>query len=217
MTNIKIKTIDLETNKKIKDTTIVSFSDTHLIDEYSLILFKKIINEIKILKPNYICFNGDLVDDTKKIIGTIDNKIIELLKELSTIAPVIFVKGNHDVAAYQKINDTISHNFINGSFFRELKEIKNLYYLKNEYKTFNNINFVRIEETYENYCLEKENDKNFIKQTNKNIKFINKENNYNIILCHSPLNIMKKELINKINILKNIINKKSFTMIIKKI
>jgi len=61
----------------------------------------------------------------------------------------------------------------------------------------NNINFMGITLPIEHYMNNKENKEEFKKYI-KNIK--TNKNYYNILLCHSPINITRKDIINKIDI-----------------
>ena len=174
-------------NKKI-----CLFADIHYNFGYDLKRFDLIIENIKSNNPDYICIPGDIVDSVDIID---DNKIeylTKFIKDISLLCPVIIAKGNHDETKYVDNK----HNYLNSDkYFNKLNSIDNVYYLDNSHITLDNINFYGIRLSYEYY-----NNKNH----EDNEKFINeldqlnintKDNN--ILLCHTPVNVLTNLTINK--------------------
>ncbi len=176
------KEITLNTDKNVKDTKIVCFSDLH----YSKKLNKKILpylySKICDYNPDYICFVGDLLNDDSF------EEVYNYINYLRYIAPVILIDGNHDIRSFL-VDDRI-HDNKNHILSEELKikigTIPNVYYLNgNSTMAFDNLSFTGTD-FYHN--TREEDNINFL---NNNIPDINKED-YNVLLCHSPYIITKK-------------------------
>lgn len=93
-TELVIKRYNVVNNKIPKafhNYKIIQISDYH--NTKSKRLNRDLINSIKKEKPNIIVITGDLVDATKTDIDT----SINLIKELEVVAPIYYVKGNHEV------------------------------------------------------------------------------------------------------------------------
>lgn len=171
-------------NKLNKD--IILISDIHYNDYTDLNRLNFILKEIKKHKPDYICIPGDIINK-----ANIDNEkeFIEWLKKLSKITKVIISLGNHEF--YVNKNKDIYN--LNKELIKEIKDINNLYLLDNDNVIIDNINFIGITLPIEYY----KNNKLCYDELNK-IKIYKKY--YNILLCHSPLNICDKEILKDKNI-----------------
>ncbi|MBP3920321.1 MAG: metallophosphoesterase [Bacilli bacterium] len=178
----------------ITNTKIVHISDIHFSNKYKIKRLEIIKNKIKKINPNYICITGDLIDTydvTKK-----DNfkYFINWIKEISQIARLIIIQGNHE---YIKKSTGKLEMITNIKWLKNL-ENDNIKILDNEIYTENNISFIGYEPGPEYYFKYKEKD-----QTKSNIKLSkiisNLNNNYNILLTHAPSTIINKKNYKKIN------------------
>lgn len=93
---LTVKEQEIITNKLIlkEPLKIVQFSDVHLGRDYTLGDFKKVVNKINALEPDFIIFTGDLIDDNKNF--NQEEGTIALLKELRATYGKFAVYGNHD-------------------------------------------------------------------------------------------------------------------------
>ena len=172
-------------NKKI-----VLMSDIHYHSKNDIKRLNNVLDNIKKIKPNYICIPGDILDKA----NVFDfNLLIEWLKKLSSVTKVIVTLGNHEF--YVKKSKNIYR--LSDKHINKIKQIENLYLLNNENKIIDDINFIGLVLPIEHYMINLEDEEEFKKYI-KNIKSNKKY--YNILLCHSPVNISKKEILDKINV-----------------
>lgn len=169
---------------------IVVLSDIHYYSNKDLKKLNKILKKVKSLNPDYICIPGDLTDEA--IINDEDD-LVTWLKELSNICIVIISIGNHDLFITKKHIPKINHELI-----KKIKKIKNVKYLDNEIYSVDNINFIGLTLPLEYYYAGREDSHLFIDYVNKTFKEL--DDNYNILLCHSPICIGKKEVLNSLKI-----------------
>lgn len=157
------------------NTNIVLISDIHYYNKKDIIHLNKVLDNIKQIKPNFICIPGDITDES----NIYDEKyLIEWLTKLSSISKVILTLGNHELY----INKSKKIYGLNNELIIKIKKIKNLYLLDNESKVIDNINFTGVTLNIDEYHSE---EKHIIDFTKYNIN--NKY--YNIVLCHTPISI----------------------------
>lgn len=170
------------TKKNTKDLNIAIISDIHYYTGFNKKIFNSIIKQLQNNKPDYITIVGDILD-TSTTYDLIP--LGEFLKEISQISPVIAILGNHD----EKTGYMRKWEYEpNEELIKLLNSIPNIHLLNDQSKTFDNITFTGLRfsfqyyekkhETYESFCDEMK-DKTF------NLS----EENYNITLIHSPINI----------------------------
>ena len=82
-----------KTQKDIKETKLVLFSDLHYYQGYNQKILNRLLNQTKEANPNYICIAGDVLDYSSV---SDFNVLFTWLENLSNIAPVLVVLGNHD-------------------------------------------------------------------------------------------------------------------------
>lgn len=173
------------TNKNIKDTKIAIISDIHYYyPHFNLKIFKKIVSQIEKNKPDYTCICGDILDDAKY-----ENleELKAFLEELANINKVIVILGNHD----QKSGNLDDWNYHSNEVLEKtLKSVENLHYLNDNTFTENNITFYGFNLSYNHYETENESYETFALEADK-LKCPLNDNNFNITLFHSPLNIYK--------------------------
>lgn len=107
-----------------EDIRIAAISDLH----YSHIVKNKtledIISKLDSLNPNYITIAGDLIDCIEVVqVPELRDNIINFLKSISAIAPVIISIGNHDF--YTKGGEKWIFGW-DGSFWSEVASIPNI-------------------------------------------------------------------------------------------
>lgn len=174
-------------NKKL-NKNIVLISDIHYQDKKDIKVLNNILDNIKKLKPDYICIPGDI---THKTFINDENEYINWFKKLSKISKVIISLGNHEffINKHKKIYG------LNKELLKKISNIKNIYLLDNENTIMDNINFIGLTIPMEYYKETKYND--FHKCLN-NLKTNKKY--YNVLLCHSPMDICNKEVLKNKNI-----------------
>lgn len=172
-------------NKKI-----VLISDIHYYSKKDIKRLNDVLDNVKKISPNYICISGDILD--KANIFDFD-LLIEWLNKLSSVTKVVMTLGNHEF--YVSKSKNIYR--LNKKYINKIKMIENLYLLNNENEIIDDINFIGLVLPIEHYQFNNENQEEF-KYYIKNIKTNKKY--YNVLLCHSPVNISKKEILSKTNI-----------------
>lgn len=164
--SIRTKHLTFTSNHLNANTSIklIQISDTHFSSKQDLERFKKVVNNINQMKPDFILFTGDLVSDIRKF--SYKQEVIELLKQLTPKIGKIAIYGNHD----------------HGGYFTEQYEKLlvecNFTLLKNEEKTYfvqkRKVSFIGLDD----YMLGN-------KQYHKILEHIQK-NTYTIVLAHEP-------------------------------
>ena len=185
----------LITNKEYKinsriNTNIVLISDIHYYSKKDIKYLNKILDKITRLKPNYICIPGDIIDEC----NIEDEKyFIEWLTKLSNITKTIISLGNHEYYIDKRKN---LYGF-NKELFQKIKKINNIYLLDNENVIIDDINFIGLTLNKDYYYKHYEDYDNFFKSINS-LKI--NTNYYNILLCHSPVNVTNEKVIEKLNV-----------------
>lgn len=176
-------------NLKGVNTNIVHISDIHYYNKDDIKNLNKVLDAIEKINPEYICITGDLTDESNIYD---EDLLIEWLSNLSSISKILLSIGNHEfyIKKSQKIYG------LNNNLFNKIKNIKNLYLLDNKNIVINDINFIGLTLPIEYYHIEdnKPNMEKFFDKLKIDKKY------YNILLCHSPVNILDKDLLKKYNI-----------------
>ena len=168
------------------DTNIVLISDIHYYNKKDIIHLNKVLDNIKKLKPNFICIPGDLLDESNICD---ENCLIEWLNKLTNISKVILTLGNHELYIDKRKN----LYGLNNKLINKIKKIKNLYFLDNESKVIDNINFTGVSLDIDQYHKEEKYIIDFDKYNLDN-KY------YNIVLCHTPMSITNKTNLKNIDL-----------------
>lgn len=187
---VRMKIFNTNYNLKGVNTNIVLISDIHYYSKDDIRHLNKVLDNIKKIKPKYICIPGDLTDESN--IYDEDN-LIEWLSKLSNISKVILSIGNHEfyIDKHKKIFG------LNKNLYNKIRNIDNLYLLDNGNIRLDNINFIGATLPM-NYYHDEDKKKIDIK---KYIKKLNSyEDCYNVLLCHSPVNVCDEELLKKYNL-----------------
>lgn len=166
---------------------IILISDIHFCNKKIVPLLYELLDNIKELKPDYLCITGDLVDDKN-----IKDKeyLLDWIKDLSKICKILISIGNHELY----FNHNIEESF-DKELFDQIDRIKNVYVLNNKIRSEYGINFIGVTLPGDYYDLgEQENDLIYF----MNKKFPKLDKGYNILLLHSPYHITKKEVLNEL-------------------
>ena len=123
--SFEVENVDVKLTKSPSKTfTIAHVSDIHIrVDEHDRI--DSIMRELSSLKPDLIALTGDILDNLIR-----DNSLEYFSKNVTKIAPVIAVPGNHE-EFYEDYEKTMN-------IFRE----NGIIILENEYTIINNLLFV---------------------------------------------------------------------------
>ena len=166
------------------DKTIILIADIHYTNKKDIKHLDKVLTRIKELKPDYICIPGDIID---KVYIKDEDYLVDWIKRLSDINKVIISIGNHEY----RINKIKKIYGFNEELFKKIKSINNVYVLDNSNIILDNINFIGLTFPIKHYYFYKEkNDPNF----NSYLNFKPNKKYYNILLCHSPFNIINTKL-----------------------
>ena len=180
---IKNKIYNLDNQKTT--VSIVLISDIHYCDKKDIKHLNNILDRIKKINPKFICIPGDLVDESDI---RDEAYLLIWLRKLSQVSSVILSIGNHEFYFERK-----RKNVFNTSLFNKIQKIDNLFLLDNQSIIIDNINFVGLTLPLDYYDDETTKDITpFISNIKPNKKC------YNILLCHSPFNIVKEKVIKKL-------------------
>lgn len=176
-----------------KNITIALITDLHFDENYDISLLEKIIENIKQNKPNYICLSGDILDRADIIYNDCMITLKDFVKKLSLVSNTIVTLGNHDLSNKHKKGNFLDVN----NWFLTLNTIENVYYLNNKSLVRDKICFTSYNPNFEYYerLRGKEQLEYFVNDIDKQIKMYKKY--YNILLCHSPIDTLKKETIKR--------------------
>lgn len=87
---------------------IIQFSDSHLGFQYHLDQLENLVAKINELKPDIVCFTGDLIDDPNSFSAISDTT--KLLSRLTAPLGKYAIYGNHDHGGYgTKLYNQIMH------------------------------------------------------------------------------------------------------------
>ena len=175
-------------NKSPKE--IVLISDIHYYDKKDIKYLNKLYLKLKEINPGYICISGDL---TNEAYIKDEDLLLEWLEKLTELSKVIYALGNHECYISRK-----KKQFgFNRDLLNKISDIENLYLLDNDNVVIDNINFMGITIPIK-YYFEKKIDKQELKDTFNELKV--KKGKYNILLCHSPIDICTSEYLKDSNI-----------------
>lgn len=195
-----IKNVYYDINN-VNNKTIAVFSDFHYVEKYNEDLIIDIISNLKQHKPDYICIAGDIVDDSRVLENEIlKNRLSAFFRFLGTIAPTLIVTGNHDHILYKKFSKPI-HN--NHDYYINLN-IENVHYIGNNSKQIDNINFIGFVPHMDYYLKRPIEDKRILADELLNLEHLVKDEYYNVLLFHSPINILENHVLEKCKFMKKI-------------
>ncbi|MBP3766640.1 MAG: metallophosphoesterase [Bacilli bacterium] len=172
-----------------KNIKICLLTDLHFSISYDYDVLNKILENVKINKPDFICLSGDIIDSSNVLYSNSIDILKEFIKNLAKISQVIISLGNHEISNFK--NNGLNKEkkpaniFDVINWFMELNKIENVYFLNNKNLVRGDICFIGYNPDYEYY--KKEDNKLFIKDLDSKIQMNKKY--FNILLCHSPINV----------------------------
>jgi hypothetical protein len=171
---------------------IALITDLHYEEDYDLNIFSNILNILKDNKPDFICLSGDIIDRNNLIKK--EDLLIPLkqfIQDLGNITQTIVTIGNHELCNRHIKGD---FNLVN-DWFLKLNRIENIYYLYNKSLVRGNICFTSFDLPFEYYEIKsgKKSEQYLLKNIDKNINLTKKY--YNILLSHSPIDIIKEKVL----------------------
>lgn len=189
-------------NNKLINKRIVLISDIHYGTDFKKEKLLLVLDKLKELKPDYITLTGDLIDNTNVLKDLVNKDAIKkFLQELTSITKVIMCIGNHDQFILKKRAFRCEYEFdSNKEWFKEIRKIPNLVLLDNEIYEEDNLRFIGFTPSFNYYDKE---DKNILLAELKNKLPAFNNDCYNILLIHSPINVLDTRTIKETN-LKNV-------------
>lgn len=193
---VQIRYSNIYNENTTNNIKIASISDIHISDKTSLKELEKIIRLIYLENPNYICILGDLID-SPSIINNNKDKCLIFLKELSKIAPVFLILGNHDYINYYK--GKMYEEEYNKEFYNEVNNINNINLLNDKILYLEDITIMGYTEKYN--VFHSRNINTFYTDFSKKEELYKINNNTpRIALIHSPEPF---KYLNNVNLLSN--------------
>lgn len=169
---IDITEYNIESEKIKNEILIVQLSDMHSKP------FHKAVNKVKEQKPDLILITGDYINDKCKN----KSKMLDIAKELASIAPVIYITGNHERRL--ECFDELMNELKEAGFTVLLNEICNKVINENE------ITILGLDENqanFEDYRARK-NGTFIYKDMKPYFDELSKQDCYKIVLSHFPEN-----------------------------
>lgn len=187
MEKISIKNYTIETNKNI-NKRICLISDIHHDLKSRIKFYDLLLNKIKFTKPDIIIIAGDVIDYGKVLESENSKKVLEYFIEgLGKIAKTIVTVGNHDLQYNYKRKETRQDHL---KWFDTLNRFKNVYYIFNDKMIFDNIEIIHYTPTSAWFRNRKKDA--FYYEFRRYPIVINENNNYKILVSHSPVSITRK-------------------------
>lgn len=182
---MKINIENISLNKSLK-TKLCILSDIHHIKSCDNKFYDSIYQVVIKQKPNYVLMPGDIIEKPALILDKSINHLIDFLKKISRLCPVIISKGNHEI----KKDSLLVYDF-----YKIINKIDNVYVLDNKSIALDNYHFIGFSPSNFSYLkkYKKNWQENFIKEFNA-CHFKIDPFKTNILLCHSPQVITLKEV-----------------------
>ena len=192
MNKIKITTDTIHNRNINKDIVIAHISDIHFNTNTNYKNLQKVSQSLKKIKPDYLMITGDTLDDP--VVVNNKQKIRELvnfLKNLSNFTKVLISLGNHDILKDSDMN-----------FFNKISKLQNIKVLNNNTYIDDYIYVAGLTlPTSYYYNITKEESTELLLETiDKNHKIINHlpANKFTVLLIHSPIKVVSKEVLAKL-------------------
>ncbi len=168
---------------------ICLITDLHYSEDYDLSILDRIEASIIRHKPDFVCLSGDIIDSGDMVYKKSISKLKSFIKRLAKTSQVIVSLGNHELSSIKtnKFSKKIepANIFDVTNWFMDLNKIENVYFLNNKNLVRGDLCFIGFNPDLDYY--KKEDNKVFINELDNKIKMYKKY--YNIMLCHSPVNV----------------------------
>lgn len=186
-------------------------SDIHFQPSVSKELFLLLIKYAREINPDFILMPGDMIETMSFLEYADEKKFFErIIKSLAEICPVIMIPGNHEISDFSPSNfnkrlttDNVNVNALR--YFESLNKIKNVYFLNNESVSFGKTTFFGFSPRLSSY--QKINDSKVIDEFVEDYistGFNMAKDCYNVLLTHSPLQIINNKVLSAIPDFKNV-------------
>ena len=182
-------------SNKIAGKRIILLSDIHYYNNKEYLKLDAIYEHILKLKPDYILIAGDLLDEA--FVSDLD-KLYSWFEQISQSTQVYISIGNHDLL--------IKEDFETGfdkEFFIRLENIPNVHILDDTNYIDDKFCFYGLTMPAEYFYVKREPKEDLIKHMN-NTFLTADASKLNILLCHTPLAITRKEVLKQIKIYKDL-------------
>ena len=176
--------------------TIALLTDIHYYKLSDMKKLNKIVDYLHNQQFDYICIVGDFID-----VGPVKEiePFITWVKELSRIKKVFISMGGHDIVRDRKTKEY----YYNEELYNKLYGLDNVVLLDNKDYIEDGIRFIGLTLPLDFYYKYKENTNYFMRYVNNTFNTF-EDDNYNILLCHTPLPLTKIKNYNDIRLMKNI-------------
>ena len=164
-----------------KELTIALFSDIHYYSKLNLKKLSEIENRLNELKPDYVFVTGDIIDRIEVTVEPEFKYLLSFLERLADISKLILNFGNHDI----RCHDKKKYN----NWWEKLDSRIIILNNKEYEDEYIYVYGISLGEDY--YKGERTNIKQLIQKIDEaNIK----DDKYNILLFHSPVNFTDEEI-----------------------
>lgn len=180
---------------KSNTSKILVASDIHYHPHVDKHLYELLVEYSRETSPDFIIMPGDLIETIDFIDDSGEKSFFDkIIRELSEVAPLIIVPGNHDIGFFGKekfvnrLNSKQERNQKSLRYFESLNKIKDVYFLDNEQTTIKGMTFLGFSPRLATYLKkgdEKTNEEFIEDYLKSGLKMA--EADYNVLLTHSPV------------------------------
>lgn len=201
MEKFRIDKYKIKTDKNI-NKRIILVTDIHHDKSIKVDFYNELLNKIKKNTPDFIILGGDIIDHGKILEKEKTREVLEyFISELGKIAKTIVTAGNHDLQ-YNYRKKEKRQDYL--AWFNTLNRFKNVFYIFNENIIFKNLEIIHYTPTSD-WFRNRKKDAFYHEFRRYPIK-INENNNYKILVSHSPASITNKYNYDKLPEITNNIN-----------
>ncbi len=169
---------------------IASIGDIHISKLVGIKDIENILQSLNIIKPDYICFVGDLIDSPTVLFN--DKKVYELkylIEKCGFIAQTMIVLGNHDFI--DKTQQGFPDVFDETSVWNEINDGKSVFVLNDKLHIDSDVAFYGYRQKRNAYYFSgdyKQGADNFYNDLNAQKEFhqLSQTDKFNVFLGHSP-------------------------------
>lgn len=208
---LKEKNYVLESSKLKKDLNIVLFSDIHYQEKYNYQKLREIIRYVFEERPDYVLIPGDLIDDSR-LDFKFQNHILEFIHAIANYVPVKISLGNHEEMTRNDGNGKNKKwkHYRNDLFLEQLRTISNVTLFDDcvENQNEDKVSFGGMTLPIEHFEKKHEAESDLVEvleeESKQNVIESMNEENYRILLFHSPANLFKKKVLERNSLYENV-------------
>jgi len=180
------------TDKKMdRPVKVVLISDVHISENVltgDFLNINSLLRDLKNIKNiDIFALCGDFVNSASKLKNPkIHNRLTDFVKHLSRIAPVVMVRGNHDL---------YNNDLETEKLYQSLSELRNVTLLDNAQMRFGDIVITGFTPRHEAYDLVKHGKRShtITIEDYKRENFVLAADDFNLLLTHSPYSFTNKQ------------------------